>query len=295
MQVVCLDEADEMLKMGFKEDVEEILRFIKARTRHSVQTLLFSATIPDWVMKLSQQYLKPDKIVVDLLHDQLLKTPKDIEHLLIEVHARNKREENQIVQQCIKKYVGGKDGRVIIFTETKRDADNFYYQLQLDMPKGILHGDIPQVDRENTFRNFKSGQVKCIIATNVAARGLDIPSVDLVIQMEPPKKSDEYVHRAGRTGRAGHKGVCITLFNYDNKWRIDQIVSEANVQFKYADLFGGEIQKKKYVEALPTNQSNAFEFDDPFNSFNAPEPKKDIIEVTATFGSLSDNEQPLGK
>lgn len=88
-----------------------------------------------------------------------------------------------------------------------------YSSLTLKQYKNILHGDIPQPNREETFKNFKAGIVKCLIATNVAARGLDIPSVDLIIQLQPPRKVDDYVHRAGRTGRAGKNGVCITFYN----------------------------------------------------------------------------------
>ena len=93
--------------------------------------------------------------------------------------------------------------------------------LNLQQQKSLLHGDIPQINREYTFKDFKAGRVKCLIATNVAARGLDIPSVDLIIQMEPPRKADDYVHRAGRTGRAGKNGVCITFFNHRERYLMD--------------------------------------------------------------------------
>jgi len=95
--------------------------------------------------------------------------------------------------------------------------------LQIGQVKGIIHGDIPQLDRSKTFRGFKTGSIKCLISTNVSARGLDFPSVDLVIQLEPPKKPDHYVHRCGRTGRAGRKGTSITLWTQKDAWKMSQI------------------------------------------------------------------------
>lgn len=82
------------------------------------------------------------------------------------------------------------------------------------MSVAVLHGDIKQFQRERVFRKFKSGEVDCLIATNVAARGLDFPEIDLIVQMQPPPNSDTYIHRSGRTGRAGKSGICVTLYNY---------------------------------------------------------------------------------
>lgn len=96
----------------------------------------------------------------------------------------------------------------------------------------VLHGDIPQKQREVTFQSFKAGQLKCLIATNVAARGLDIPEVDLIVQLEPPKEIDTYIHRSGRTGRAGKSGVCLTFFTKTQQPLLERIERLTKIKMK---------------------------------------------------------------
>ena len=96
----------------------------------------------------------------------------------------------------------------------------------------MLHGDIPQNQREITFKSFRDGNVRCLIATNVAARGLDIPNVDLIIQLGPPKNVDSYIHRSGRTGRAGKKGTCITFHIPSERAQLGYIEREARIEIK---------------------------------------------------------------
>jgi ATP-dependent RNA helicase DDX21 len=95
-----------------------------------------------------------------------------------------------------------------------------------------LHGDIPQDQREINFKDFRQGKLKCLVATNVAARGLDIPEVDFIIQLEPPKKVDDYIHRSGRTGRAGKTGVCLTIYTSSERYLVRQIEQMANIKIK---------------------------------------------------------------
>lgn len=156
------------------------------------------------------------RVSVDLIKNYEIKTPNTIEHLCI-TNSRDRRVLNENIKNLITIYAGS-SGSVIIFCETKREANEFHSSLNLVQRKSLLHGDIPQIQREYTFKDFKAGKIKCLIATNVAARGLDIPSVDLIIQLEPPKKVDDYVHRAGRTGRAGKKGICITFFDHRERY-----------------------------------------------------------------------------
>jgi superfamily II DNA/RNA helicase len=127
---------------------------------------------------------------------------------------------------------GGSNCRTIIFTERKADANNIKSQGVITVDSQVLHGDIPQRQRESTFQAFRSGKLKCLIATDVAARGLDIPEVDLVIQISPPNVPETYIHRSGRTGRAGKKGVCITFYTRKEENLIYKIESEANMRFK---------------------------------------------------------------
>lgn len=96
----------------------------------------------------------------------------------------------------------------------------------------MLHGDIPQKQREITFQGFKEGKFKCLIATNVVARGLDIPEVDLILQLDPPKEIDSYIHRAGRTARAGKNGACLTFYNNKQVGLLDRIEKKCKIEFK---------------------------------------------------------------
>jgi superfamily II DNA/RNA helicase len=101
---------------------------------------------------------------------------------------------------------------VLIFCETKREVDRIGNSGLIPLSLDMLHGDIKQFQREIIFKKFKNGHIDCLVATNVAARGLDFPEIDLIIQMEPPKNTEIYIHRSGRTGRAGKSGTCVTLY-----------------------------------------------------------------------------------
>lgn len=125
------------------------------------------------------------------------------------------------------------EGRCIIFCETKREVNTLFESLN-DPKCEILHGDVKQRDRERICRNFKNGRVLKVVATNVAARGLDFPSIELVIQVEPPKQVEAYIHRAGRTGRAGKKGVSVVLTRKRDIDRIYTIEKEGG--FKFVEL-----------------------------------------------------------
>ncbi|GER25305.1 dead box ATP-dependent RNA helicase [Striga asiatica] len=192
-----LDEADEMLKMGFVEDVEFILG--KVEDASKVQTLLFSATLPPWVKQTSAKFLKPDKKTADLVGNDKMKASTSVRHLVLpcSVSARS-----QLIPDIIRCYSSG--GRTIIFTETKNSASTLAGVLP---GARAFHGEIQQTTREVTLAGFRSGTFFTLVATNVAARGLDIDDVQLIIQCEPPRDVEAYIHRSGRTGRAGTVGV----------------------------------------------------------------------------------------
>ncbi|KAI8540314.1 hypothetical protein RHMOL_Rhmol09G0253100 [Rhododendron molle] len=187
-----LDEADEMLRMGFVEDVELILG--KVEDASKVQTLLFSATLPHWVKQIATRFLKPHKKTVDLVGNEKMKASIDVRHIIIPC---SKSARSQLIPDIIRCYSSG--GRTIIFTETKDSASELADLLPGARP---LHGDIQQAQREVTLSGFRSGKFTTLVATNVAARGLDINDVQLIIQCEPPRDVEAYIHRSGRTGRA---------------------------------------------------------------------------------------------
>lgn len=151
--------------------------------------------------------MRTDYKKVDLVKDY--KTPTTVRHLAINCPYFSR---NGAIGDIVLCY-GGNHCRTIIFTETKKEANEIMLEANIKQECQVLHGDIPQKQREITFKGFRNGQFKCLIATNVAARGLDIPEVDLIVQLAPPKDIDTYVHRAGRTARAGRKGVCVTFYS----------------------------------------------------------------------------------
>ncbi|XP_051121494.1 DEAD-box ATP-dependent RNA helicase 7-like [Andrographis paniculata] len=217
-----LDEADEMLRMGFVEDVELILG--KVEDASKVQTLLFSATLPSWVKQISAKFLKRERKTVDLVGNEKMKASTSVRHIVIpcSVSARP-----QLIPDIIRCYSSG--GRTIIFTETKDSASTLAGLLP---GARALHGDIQQATREVTLNGFRSGKFSTLVATNVAARGLDIDDVQLIIQCEPPRDVEAYIHRSGRTGRAGKTGIAVMLFD-PKKSNFSRIERESGVKFEH--------------------------------------------------------------
>ncbi|CAN6466466.1 unnamed protein product [Victoria cruziana] len=217
-----LDEADEMLNMGFVDDVENILGKVEDLSR--VQTLLFSATMPDWVKKIASRFLKPEKQTADLVGDDKMKASTNVRHIVLPCFHSAR---HQIVPDIICCYSNG--GRTIVFTETKNSAS----ELAGSLPEArALHGDIQQATREVTLAGFRSGKFNVLVATDVAARGLDINDVQLIIQCEPPRDVETYIHRSGRTGRAGNTGVAVMLYDRKKSYMIPQIERIAGVKFE---------------------------------------------------------------
>ncbi|KAF7820851.1 DEAD-box ATP-dependent RNA helicase 7 [Senna tora] len=217
-----LDETDEMLKMGFIDDVEFILG--KVEDVSKVQTLLFSATLPDWVKNIAERFLKPDKKTVDLVGNEKMKASKNVRHIVLPCFWSAI---TQVIPDVIRCYSNG--GRTIIFTERKESTSQLAESLPGARP---LHGDIQQSQREITLSGFRNGIFKTLVATNVAARGLDIDDVQLIIQCEPPRDVEDYIHRSGRTGRAGNTGVAVMLYD-PRKANISKIERASGVNFEH--------------------------------------------------------------
>lgn len=212
-----LDEADEMLNIGFKDAVDRMFQAVTGKTDEQkttdsdrpLQTLLFSATVPEWVSSMTKTYFRKDYVTVDLVgSDTMAQTATRIEHLRLPCPWSSRA---KIIGDIVLVYAGA-HGKTIIFTETKKEANELALDDCIKQDCAVLHGDIAQAQRETTFQAFRDGKFKCLVATDVAARGLDIPEVDLVVMCHPTKDPDTYVHRAGRTGRAGRSGTAVTLF-----------------------------------------------------------------------------------
>lgn len=199
IKMVVLDEADEMLDMGFIDDVEAILM----ATPEQRQTMLFSATMPDEIKRLSKKYLREPEFVT--VSKRNLTVPQ-IEQIVYETRETKKLENlcNILDSSSIT--------LAIIFCRTKRGVDELVAGLQArGYQAAALHGDLSQFQRNHVMRQFRTGQIDYLVATDVAARGLDIENVSHVINYDVPQDPEFYVHRIGRTGRAGKSGIAITL------------------------------------------------------------------------------------
>jgi len=246
MRAVCLDEADQMLNMGFAEDIETIMTAMKEKAEEKQQFLLFSATIPPWIKDVASKYMDPNYVFENLAENLTNKTPRNVTHLLVNTPHH---ERSEILQAILRNYCSDKDSKSIVFTTTKNDAREIS---QLEVMQGkaeALHGDVPQRNREFVLKRFREGKTNTLVATDVASRGLDIPRVNLIVQIEPPKDPESYIHRSGRTARAGNQGVCITLYDDRNRCWIDKITEMAGVEFK-------EISHEEIKAFRPTSQDS---------------------------------------
>ncbi|KAL3624638.1 DEAD-box ATP-dependent RNA helicase 53, mitochondrial [Castilleja foliolosa] len=221
VQFVVLDEADQMLNVGFADDVETILGYINQKH----QTLMFSATMPNWIIKLTQKFLK-NPLTIDLVGDSDQKLADGISLYSI---VSDSREKPAIIGHLITEHAKG--GKAIVFTQTKRDADGLAIAMGRSFKCEPLHGDISQNQRERTLSSFREGRVNVLVATDVAARGLDVPNVDLVVHYELPNNSETFVHRSGRTGRAGKKGSAILIYSTHQSREIRNIEREVGCRF----------------------------------------------------------------
>ena len=199
VRIAVLDEADRMLDMGFAPDVERILKQCPKQR----QTLLFSATVPDWVRRLAARYMDDPVSVSFSVRPEVA---PNVRQLYIQTTWADKVDVlSRILDQP-------NVSMALIFVETKRNADILQVQLsRRGYEVAHLHGDLSQKDRDRSMVRFKDAHVKYLIATNVASRGLDIDDISHVINYDVPLSPEEYLHRVGRTARAGRDGVAVTL------------------------------------------------------------------------------------
>lgn len=198
VQTLILDEADEMLDMGFVDDIESILEQLTSKDR---QTLLFSATMPAPIAKLAGKYMNnPQTVAISR------------ENLTVPLIDQVYYETREKLESLCRVLDVEETGKLIIFCRTKRGVDDLVASMQARgyMSDG-LHGDLSQAQRDRVMKKFREGKLEILIATDVAARGIDIDDISHVINYDIPQDHESYVHRIGRTGRAGKKGVAITF------------------------------------------------------------------------------------
>ncbi|TMU87359.1 DEAD/DEAH box helicase [Bacillus sp. BHET2] len=223
LRFLVIDEADQLLQIGFLNKVEEILR----KTPTQRQTMLFSATIPSEIKKLGHKYMKkPQYIEVDEAEKST-----SINQFAIFTVDRAKQD---TVIQLMEEFQPGKS---IVFCRTKRRVTKLYQVLK---SKGFkvaeLHGDIPQEKREVVMEQFRTGDVPMLVATDVASRGLDIEGVTHVFNYDIPENTETYIHRIGRTGRAGESGLAYTLYSSEERSMLIEIEAALNTRIQKQNL-----------------------------------------------------------
>jgi superfamily II DNA/RNA helicase len=211
LSVLVFDEADRILDLGFKTEIDRIMQQVPAKR----QTLLFSATFDDSLYKLSKRLLKDPQVITI---DEKTEVADSVEQLVYTVDADRKRE-------LLSYLIGSKNWRqVLIFTRTKQTADDLAKELCKDGIKSqSLHGDKSQGARDKALLEFKEGKTRALVATDVAARGIDIIDLGYVVNYELPYVAEDYVHRIGRTGRAGKSGLALSLVSSGEEWLLTAI------------------------------------------------------------------------
>ena len=236
-----LDEADEMLNMGFVEDIEQILE----ATPHDKRMLLFSATMPDEILRIAETFMREYELVN-------VKTEATNSDLTEQIYYEVKRPDKLDALLRLLDYEADMYG--IIFCRTRDDADELYERMRLKNVKAeVLHGDINQSQRIKVIEGFKTKKFKLLIATDVAARGIDVNTLTHVVNYSIPENSEIYIHRIGRTGRAGKNGKAITFVTPGEVRRMNQIKRDIKVDIKKAKLPSPkEIVSKRFESIFET-------------------------------------------
>ncbi|CAD8062381.1 unnamed protein product [Paramecium primaurelia] len=219
---VVLDEADRMLDMGFEEQIQTVLQGI----REDRQTLFFSATWPNEVQRLANSLCIKDPILLQI-GEQGLSVNKNIQQEIIIVYENKFEQFVELTERL-------KGQKLLIFCQKKIDTQKLEYRLsQHGLKARYLHGNLKQIERDYIMEDFKTGTINCLITTNLASRGLDVSDVDVVINYDFPDKIEDYIHRIGRTGRAGKKGLAISFLEpcfINNRLKNDlvQVLQQSN-------------------------------------------------------------------
>ena len=226
IELVVLDEADRMADMGFMPQVEWVLR----RIENKHQSLLFSATLDGDVDHLIRRYLN-DPVRHEVISETV--TVDEMQHRFLSVHQMDKPKVAASIAKA--------NYRTLLFVRTKRGADRLAMQLKREGVKaGAIHGDLRQNAREKALKDFADGKLAALVATDVAARGIHVDEIDVVIHFDPPEDHKAYLHRSGRTARAGSDGVVVTLVLWDQVLEVERLQKRIGVKQPLVEIFSND-------------------------------------------------------
>ena len=242
IEVLVLDEADRMLDMGFSPQVQKILY----RITRPHQTMLFSATLDGAIKRIVDRYLA-DPVAHEVESDE--PTVDQMEHRFFYVHQLDTIKVAAAICSGVE--------RALLFTNTKRAADKVAQQLEREGIKAMaIHGDLRQPARERALAQFSTGKVPVLVATDVAARGLHIDAVDVVVHYDPTDDANSYIHRSGRTARAGETGVAVTLMLWNQENEVRQVMRRLALTMPIVEVFSNDPRLADLAAWDPTDEAD---------------------------------------